>query len=115
MATALETARRNIGKSIERIEDSRLITGRGIYVDDIKQAGMLYCAILRSPYAHARILKVDASKASAHPNVLAVITGEDVLKLCDPVPPYLGAPVLHYCLAVDKARFVGEPVAAVAA
>ncbi len=44
-----------------------------------------------------------------------MITGEDVRKLCDPVPPYLGVPVLHYCLAVDKVRFVGEPVAAVAA
>jgi 2-furoyl-CoA dehydrogenase large subunit len=116
LAIVLETARRqNTGKSLERIEDSRLMTGRGTYVDDIKQTGMTYCAILRSPYPHARILKVDTSKASAHPNVLAVITGEDVMRLCDPVPPYLGAPVLHYCLAVDKARFVGEPIAAVAA
>lgn len=106
---------RNVGKSVPRVEDVRLTSGYGRYVDDIKQEGAIYCAILRSPYAHAKILKVDASKAEAHPSVLAVITGEDMRKLCDPVPPYLGAPVLHYCLAVDKVRFVGEPVAAVAA
>ena len=115
MVSVLETINRNVGRSILRVEDERLTTGKGKYVDDTKQQGQVYCAILRSPYAHARILKVDASKARSDPNVLAVLTGEDVARLSDPVPPYLGAPVLHYCLAVDKVRFVGEPVAAVAA
>ncbi|MDA4128844.1 MAG: xanthine dehydrogenase family protein molybdopterin-binding subunit [Thaumarchaeota archaeon] len=115
MATILKSKKRNVGKSVVRIEDRRLTTGRGSFVDDVKRQGTTYCAILRSPYAHARILKVDATAALAHPNVLAVITGEDVRRLSEPVSPYLGAPVLHYCLGVDKVRFVGEPVAAVAA
>ena len=113
--TMVKTLQRNVGKSIQRVEDARLVSGHGKYVDDLRPTGTVYCAILRSPHAHAKILKVDVSKAVTDPNVLAVITGEDVRNLCDPVPPYLGAPVLHYCIAVDKARFVGEPVAAVAA
>ena len=115
-ATTLREAQdRNVGKPVLRVEDERLTTGEGSYVDDARPAGTVFCAILRSPYAHAKILSVDASRARAHPGVLAVITGEEVRKRCDPVPPYLGAPVLHYCLAIDKVRFVGEPVAAVAA
>lgn len=106
---------KNVGKSVPRVEDERLTTGQGTYVDDIKPVGTVFCAILRSPYPHARILSINTSKATAHLEVLAVITGEDVKKVCDPVPPYLGVPVLHYCMAVDKVRFVGEPVAAVAA
>jgi 2-furoyl-CoA dehydrogenase large subunit len=113
--TVTKTEQRTVGQSIQRVEDTRLTSGRGKFVDDVKLAGTLYCAILRSTYAHAKILKVDASRALANPNVLSVITGDDVRILCDPVPPYLGVPVLHYCLAADKVRFVGEPVAAVAA
>lgn len=115
MTTTLKSITRNVGKSVQRVEDVRLTSGYGRYVDDFKDPDTLYCAILRSPYGHARILNIDASKAVAHPNVLSVITGNDVRKVCDPVPPYLGAPVLHYCLAVDKVRFVGEPVVAIAA
>ena len=115
LATALKSVLRNVGRSVQRVEDARLTSGHGRYVDDFKDPNTLFCGILRSPYAHARILSIDVSKAVAHPNVLAVITGSDVREVCDPVPPYLGAPVLHYCLAVDKVRFVGEPVAAVAA
>ncbi len=116
MSTAIvRSLSKKVGKSVTRVEDARLTSGRGTYVDDIKHGGTIYCAILRSPYAHAKILKVDASAAKAHQDVLALITGEDVRKLCDPVPPYLGAPVLHYCMAIDKVRFVGEPIAAVAA
>lgn len=119
--TILETSsttagkRKNVGRSVRRIEDDRLTSGQGIFAEDSRPVGLLYCAILRSPYAHAKILSLDATKARAHPGVFAVITGEDLRKLTDPVSPYLGAPVLHYCLAVDKVRFVGEPVAAVAA
>ena len=110
-----KVATKNVGKSLSRVEDGRLTSGQGTFVDDLKPVGTIYCAILRSTYAHARILNIDVSKASAHPKVLAVLTGEDVRKISDPVPPYLGAAVLHYCMAVDKVRFVGEPVAAVAA
>lgn len=115
MTTTLKSITRNVGKSVRRVEDVRLTSGHGRYVDDFKDPDTLYCAILRSPYGHAKILSIDVSKAVAHPNVVSVITGNDVREVCDPVPPYLGAPVLHYCLAVDKVRFVGEPVVAIAA
>src|SRR5579859_1913223 len=66
------------GRSVKRKEDPRFIRGRGNYVDDLKLPGMLYMDIVRSPYAHAKILNIDASKALALPGVLAVITGKDL-------------------------------------
>jgi carbon-monoxide dehydrogenase large subunit len=65
-----------MGHSIKRKEDPRFIRGQGNYVDDIKLPGMLYLDIVRSPYAHARIKKIDSEKALKVPGVLAVITGE---------------------------------------
>src|SRR5690606_19919256 len=67
-----------LGQSVKRKEDPRFIRGKGTYVDDVKLPGMLYLDILRSPYAHARITKLDTSKALAMPGVLAVITGKDL-------------------------------------
>src|SRR5574342_331436 len=67
-----------MGHRMKRKEDPRFIQGAGRYVDDIKLPGMLYLDLVRSPYAHAKILKIDASKALALPGVLAVITGEDL-------------------------------------
>ena len=64
------------GRSVKRKEDPRFIRGRGNYVDDLKLPGMLYMDIVRSPYAHAKILSIDTSKALALPGVLAVITGQ---------------------------------------
>ncbi len=69
-----------MGHRMKRKEDPRFIQGAGRYVDDIKLPGMLYLDLVRSPYAHAKILKIDASKALALPGVLAVITGEDLKK-----------------------------------
>jgi aerobic carbon-monoxide dehydrogenase large subunit len=69
-----------MGHRMKRKEDPRFIQGAGRYVDDIKLPGMLYLDIVRSPYAHAKILKIDASEALALPGVLAVITGEDLKK-----------------------------------
>ncbi len=69
-----------MGHRMKRREDPRFIQGAGRYVDDIKLPGMLYMDIVRSPYAHAKILKIDASAALALPGVLAVITGEDLKK-----------------------------------
>src|SRR5262249_51466368 len=65
-----------IGESIKRKEDARFLRGRGSYVDDVELPGMLHMAILRSPHAHARIVSVDASAASAAPGVVAVVTGD---------------------------------------
>ncbi len=72
------TAVRGIGVPVKRKEDPRFIRGKGTYVDDVKLPGMLYMDIVRSPYAHARIKRIDVSKARAMPGVIDVITGERV-------------------------------------
>ena len=69
-----------MGHRMKRKEDPRFIRGAGNYVDDVKLPGMLYMDIVRSPYAHAKILSIDASEALATEGVLAVITGEDLKK-----------------------------------
>src|SRR5512146_2125675 len=65
-----------LGHKRKRVEDARFLQGKGNYIDDIKLPGMLHLDIVRSPYAHARIKKIDSSKATAIPGVLAIITGE---------------------------------------
>src|SRR5215510_1768671 len=77
-----------IGKSIPKVEDRRLLLGRGQYVDDMVLGGMLHAAVLRSPVAHARITSIDASKARELPGVLAVVTGQDALDLLGPLPDF---------------------------
>ena len=67
-----------VGTSLLRKEDARFIRGQGSYVDDIKLPGMLFGAIVRSPYAHARIKSIDKSKALAAPGVVAVLTADDL-------------------------------------
>src|SRR5712692_2582376 len=112
-------ATRYIGKPLKRKEDPRLIQGLGHYVDDLQLAGMHYVGIIRSPYAHARIRSVDTSKARTAPGVAAVFTGEDLRGAIGPVPCAAQLPdmkmALRPVLALEKVRFVGEPVAAVVA
>ena len=109
-----------IGQSFKRVEDPRLITGEGRYVDDVQLPRMCYAAILRSPYAHARIRHIDVSKALQTPGVVTVITGKDILGKIGPLPcaahpvPDMKMPT-HYALAVNKVYFVGHPVAVVVA
>jgi carbon-monoxide dehydrogenase large subunit len=69
-----------MGHRMKRKEDPRFIQGKGRYIDDVKLPNMVYMDIVRSPYAHAKILRIDASEALAMPGVLAVITGEDLKK-----------------------------------
>ncbi|CAB1370812.1 xanthine dehydrogenase family protein molybdopterin-binding subunit [Denitratisoma oestradiolicum] len=105
---------RFIGREVNRIEDPGLVTGSVEFIDNLTLPGMLHCAILRSPHPHARILRVDTRAAEQLTGVAAVLTGEDAKRWSNPAftaPAGWGA----YCLAVDKVRFVGEPVAAVAA
>src|SRR6267143_267058 len=105
-----------IGKSVKRVEDFRLLTGRGTFIDDHPPVGNIHhAAIVRSRHAHARILGYDVSKARAAEGVVAVITGEDVAKETRPFAVGVTTPVHYYCAATDKARFVGEPVAVVVA
>ena len=113
--SALPTSKvRFVGKPMDRVEDASLLTGKAAFIDNLTFPGMLHCAILRSPHAHARIVRVDTSEAEKLEGVFAVVTGEDARRWTNPiqtVPEGWGT----YCLAADKARFVGEPVAAVAA
>ena len=74
---APETDLRVIGKPMKRVEDPRLLVGRGGYVEDIELAGMLHAAVLHAPHAHARILSIDTAAALAVPGVVTVLTGED--------------------------------------
>src|SRR5207248_7603983 len=116
MATATDT--RLLGKSIKRREDPRFITGRGNYTDDLKLPGMTYAAFVRSPHAHAKIGKIDLTQAKAHPGAVAIFTGKDLTGVnslpCGWLLPELKVPP-HPPLAVDTARYVGDPVAVVIA
>jgi carbon-monoxide dehydrogenase large subunit len=109
---------RIVGTYVKRKEDSELITGRGLFVDDVKLPGLLYAAFLRSPYAHARIKSIDTSKALSYPGVRYVLTGKEA-KESMPLPifpcPYTVRTYEQYVLAWDKVKYVGEPVAAVVA
>jgi aerobic carbon-monoxide dehydrogenase large subunit len=100
--------------AMPRKEDARFIRGRGTYVDDISLPGMLHGAILRSPYAHARIRSVDATAARAHPRVEAVLTGEDLVARGLAWMPTLSGDV-QAVLATDKVRFQGQEIAFVVA
>src|ERR671910_842667 len=97
-----------------RKEDARFLRGKGNYIDDVQLPGMLHAAILRSPYAHARITSVDTAAAEAHPKVKAVITGQTLEGLKLAWMPTLSNDV-QAVLATDKVRFQGQEVAFVVA
>src|SRR3954447_26173684 len=106
------------GTNIPRKEDKRLVQGEGVFFDDMKRHGMGYVHFVRSPYAHAKILSIDVSKAHDLGGVYGTLTGDEVAILTDPffelsVKP--GADIKDYALAVGKVRHVGEPVVAVVA
>ncbi|MGV9875738.1 xanthine dehydrogenase family protein molybdopterin-binding subunit [Streptomyces cellulosae] len=104
-----------LGADRKRVEDPRLLVGRGGYIADLKLPGMLHAAILRSPVPHARIRSVDATEALKLPGVVAVVTGEDCKAKMNPCMNFGPASIAQYPLAVDKVRYVGEAVAAVVA
>jgi 2-furoyl-CoA dehydrogenase large subunit len=104
-----------VGKSMKRKEDVRLLVGRGRFIDDISLPNMKHAAVLRSPYPHAWIRGIDCSAALELPGVWGVLTGEDVASMSKPFPVGVAVPPKYYCCAVDKVRFVGEPVAVVVA
>ena len=108
-------AYRWIGQSMKRVEDPRLLTGHGTYADDIHLPGMAHAAVLRSPHAHARIKSIDTSRAKALPGVILVMTGAEAAEKSGPLPCFANPPVKQMCIAVDRVRHVGEPVAAVVA
>ena len=109
-----------IGASPRRKEDPRLIMGDGVYTGDVDLRRMVYMAVLRSPYPHARIVHIDASQALADPHVLGVLTGEEVRDRCKDQFPLNrvsdGTKVKRsWPMAVGAAKYEGEPVAVVVA
>src|SRR3954462_5417440 len=117
-----------IGKALPRLEDERLLTGRGRYADDESYPGQAWWAFVRSPHAHARIVRIDCASAQRMARVLAVLTGADYaadgLQPVDHVPNPLDLHDIgkrafdnprqwpHWPLPRDKGRHVGEPLAA---
>ncbi len=110
---------RYVGARVMRVEDPRFLAGRGVYLDDIEPAGTQHVAFLRSPYAHARIVSVDCTRARALDGVALVVSGEDLRDL----PPFTTTIATRpetktgtrHMLPLDRVRFVGEAVAAVVA
>jgi 2-furoyl-CoA dehydrogenase large subunit len=105
-----------VGQSIERVEDAALLTGRGRYIDDIAvPAGTLHAAVLRSPHPHALIRAIDVGAARAAKGVAAVITAAEVTALGAPLLAGVKANIQCWPIAVERVRYVGEPVAVVVA
>ena len=108
-------ARRWVGQSVPRKEDPKLLTGRAGFIGDVVLPGMLHGAVLRSPHAHARIVSIDTSEAEALPGVVVVLTGATAAEHVDPMPAFCAEPVEQRAIAVERVRYPGEAVAAVAA
>jgi carbon-monoxide dehydrogenase large subunit len=115
---------RQFGAPIRRTEDARLLTGKARFIDDLERPGLLHAAFLRSPYAHARIARIDTAAARARPGVTAVYTAADLGSFWKPAPmvvPPAPIPGLVFNertqvpLAKDEVRHIGEPVAVVVA
>ncbi len=115
-----------IGQEVTRVEDQALITGRGQYVDDLRLPGLLHLALVRSPYGHAKINRIDVSAAANAPGVVSVFTGADLAEQLGSLPAGWvlipeqtgGEPMAtpdHPPLAIEKVRYVGDAVAAVVA
>ena len=113
--------RRSSGSAVLRKEDPALLTGEAKYTSDLDIPGALYLAVVRSPYAHARIMSIDTSAAAAMPGVVAVYTGADLadawaapMPCAWPVTDDMKNPP-HYPLAIDTVYYVGDGVAVVLA
>src|SRR5947207_5727151 len=107
-----------VGQPIRRKEENRLVSGKGIFVDDEKMPGMLHIRFVRSSYAHAKITRVDVSKAEKFPGVVCTLTGAEIKRQVQPfieIGPGGAQKIADYPMAVDKVVFQGEPVAAVVA
>ena len=111
-----------LGRGVASINNKQLVAGAGTYVADLKLDRMLHAAIVRSPYAAARIVSIDTKPAEAVPGVVSVVTGQEVRAETNPIEVNgvgTGTDAKEigdlYALCVDRVRFVGEAVAAVVA
>jgi carbon-monoxide dehydrogenase large subunit len=115
------TVGRIVGAPVERKEDKKLLEGQAQWVDNMRAPGMVYLGVVRSPYAHARIRKVDIAPALAHAGVVAAWSGDDLAEEWEGSLPCAWIPTEdtnapeHKPLATDKVRYVGDAVAVVAA
>lgn len=121
MATTEQELKRYVGGGLLRKEDPKLLTGQGKYTDDLTVPGMVWMAVVRSPFAHARINGVDTSRAEGMPGFVAAFSGEDLaaewagpLPMAWPVTEDLNNPP-HWPVTKDKARYAGDAVAVVVA
>jgi 2-furoyl-CoA dehydrogenase large subunit len=105
-----------VGRPLPRLEDEALLRGEGRFIDDLDPvANVRHAAVLRSPFAHARIARLDVSGAAELPGVVGILTGADVAELSRPFPAGIESPVPQYAAAHETVRYVGEPVAVVVA
>ena len=105
-----------IGEARERLEDAALLRGAGRYLDDLPTApGTGHAAVLRSPHAHAHLLGVDTTRAAALEGVHAVVTGADARAWAAPFLVGVRRKMEHWCIATDRVRYAGEPVAIIVA
>ena len=114
------TSEKQVGRSVARKEDERLVLGQGAFSEDIEPPGTVWVHFVRSPHAHARIKGIDMSTTLEDPRVLRVITGKEIHPRYHPLPAvplsaYEADPAPFYLMAVDKARYSGEVVAIVVA
>ena len=104
-----------VGQSVYRTDANPKVTGRALHVGNIEMPGMLHIAVLRSPYPHARICRIEKSEAEALDGVAVVLTGAEIARMpgIDPHfgPAFRDQPIL----AVERACYIGDPVVAVAA
>lgn len=106
----------HVGRAATRVEDAALLSGRGSFTDDVGvKPGTLHAAILRSPHGHAEIVSIDSSEALTLAGVRAVLTGADVAAWATPFAVGVKQPMEHWPMAIERARYVGEPVAVVMA
>ena len=105
-----------IGARFPRKEDAALLTGNARFIDDMEPVpGIRHAAILRSNHAHARIVSIDATRALELPGVAGVVTGREIAAAIKPIPSAVRVPIEFYPAAVEKVRYVGEPVAVIIA
>ena len=108
-----------VGQSVKRVEDERFLIGKGKFVADINPDGVMHAAFLRSPFAHANIHSIDVSAARALRGVVRVFTAAEMNALTNPTPPFFTLDGLYTplfsCLAEDRVRHIGDPVALVVA
>jgi CO/xanthine dehydrogenase Mo-binding subunit len=118
LSTETKVAGGWVGKPLRRREEARLIQGRGQFVDDYKFPGALHMRLVRSPYGHAKITRINVSRAEAYPGVVCTLTGAEVVAQTQSfleIGPGTSQNIKDYCMAAGKVRYQGEPVVAVVA